>query len=73
MFPFNGPAADDSVIQPLGDDDQRVLLQLVHKYGLNSLMCALTGLGESCKSMEHLVSCLMCEQRPNGPALEVSV
>ncbi|KAG9254465.1 uncharacterized protein F5Z01DRAFT_621909 [Emericellopsis atlantica] len=45
MFP-TGPLVDDSV-RPLGDDDQRVLLGLVHKYGLNSLMCALTGLGES--------------------------
>jgi hypothetical protein len=49
MFPFGGPVLDDSPIRPLGDDDQRILLQLVHKYGLNSLVCALTGLGESCK------------------------
>jgi hypothetical protein len=50
MFPFGGPVLDDSPIRPLGDDDQRVLLQLVHKYGLNSLMCALTGLGESSRA-----------------------
>ena len=49
MFPFGGQISDDSVIRPLDDDDQRVLLQLVHKYGLNSLMCALTGYGESCE------------------------
>lgn len=50
MFPFGGQIADDSVIRPLDDDDQRVLLQLVHKYGLNSLMCALTGYGESSRA-----------------------
>lgn len=48
MFSLNAPIADDSVIRPIGDDDQRLLLGLVHKYGLSSLMCALTGLGESC-------------------------
>jgi hypothetical protein len=49
MFPFGG---SEDTIRPLGDDDQRVLLGLVHKYGLASLMCALTGLGESCKLMQ---------------------
>lgn len=55
MFPFPGPPVDDNVIRPLNDDDQRVLLGLVHRYGLNSLMCALTGLGESCKSIHQSV------------------
>ena len=49
MFPFPGPPVDDNVIRPLNDDDQRLLLGLVHRYGLSSLMCAINGLGESCK------------------------
>lgn len=64
MFPFNGPP-DDNVIRPLGDDDERLLLGLVHKYGMSSLMCALTGLGESCK---HMTVCSAPNIKTNPPS-----
>lgn len=48
MFPIKVPS-DDNVIRPLDDDDQRTLVGLTHKYGLSSLICALSALGESCK------------------------
>ncbi|KAF4122292.1 ZnF C2H2 [Geosmithia morbida] len=44
------PPSDDNVIQPLGDDDQRILVGLTHKYGVSSLMCALSALGGSSRA-----------------------
>lgn len=59
MFPLNG-LPDDNVIRPLGDDDQRALFGLAQKYGLSSLMCALQGLGESCKHLPPRSYCSRC-------------
>lgn len=67
MFSMNAPIADDSVIRPIGDDDQRLLLGLVHKYGLSSLMCALTGLGES--SRNSTVSATTLLSNTSAPSL----
>jgi hypothetical protein len=47
MFPFGG--AEDNAAHPLAEDDHQLLTGLVHKYGLSSIMYALTGFGESCK------------------------
>lgn len=43
MFPF--PVQDDQAVRPLSDDDQQVLLGLVRRYGVSSLVCALSGVG----------------------------
>ncbi|KAH7024146.1 hypothetical protein EDB80DRAFT_558847 [Ilyonectria destructans] len=43
MFPF--PVQDDQSVRPLSEDDQLVLLGLVRRYGVSSLVCALSGLG----------------------------
>ncbi|KAH7127641.1 hypothetical protein EDB81DRAFT_145715 [Dactylonectria macrodidyma] len=42
MFPF---PVDDQAVRPLSDDDQQVLLGLVRRYGVSSLVCALSGVG----------------------------
>lgn len=47
MFPF--PVQDDQAVRPLSDDDQQVLLGLVRRYGVSSLVCALSGVGTPCK------------------------
>jgi hypothetical protein len=46
MFPF--PAQDDQV-RPLTEEDQQILLGLARRYGVSSLVCALSGLGASCE------------------------
>jgi hypothetical protein len=46
MFPF--PAQDEPV-RPLTEEDQQILLGLARRYGVSSLVCALTGLGASCE------------------------
>ncbi|KAL7792176.1 hypothetical protein V8C37DRAFT_410133 [Trichoderma ceciliae] len=48
MFPY-GAAPDESTVRPLADEDQQLLLGLVHKYGASSLLYALTGYGEPCR------------------------
>ncbi|KAK5996669.1 hypothetical protein PT974_02008 [Cladobotryum mycophilum] len=45
MFSYNS-APDDTGVRPLTDEDQQLLLGLVHKYGVSSLLCALTPYGE---------------------------
>jgi hypothetical protein len=52
MFPFNGP--EDAGVRPLSDEDHQQLLNLVQKYGVPSLICALGGdPGLSCKLHMH--------------------
>lgn len=46
MFPF--PSSDDQV-RPLTEEDQQILLGLARRYGVSSLVCALSGLGASCE------------------------
>ncbi|EFZ03227.1 hypothetical protein X797_005668 [Metarhizium robertsii] len=46
MFPYQGQphqTHDDANVRPLTDDDQQQLLRLVQRYGIPSLLCALTG------------------------------
>lgn len=50
MFPY-GAAPEESTVRPLADEDQQLLLGLVHKYGASSVLYALTGYGEPCKSL----------------------
>lgn len=49
MFPY-GAAPEESTVRPLTEEDQQLLLGLVHKYGASSLLFALTGYGEPCRS-----------------------
>ncbi|KAI5462865.1 hypothetical protein BGZ63DRAFT_412601 [Mariannaea sp. PMI_226] len=48
MFSF--PIPDESSIRPLSDDDQQILLGLVRRYGVSSLVCALSGVGAPSRS-----------------------
>ncbi|KAF4987568.1 hypothetical protein FDECE_15384, partial [Fusarium decemcellulare] len=43
MFPF--PVQDDQGVRPLTEEDQQILLGLARRYGVSSLVCALSGLG----------------------------
>jgi hypothetical protein len=47
MFPFG--ASDDNGVRPLAEEDQQLLLGLVRRYGVSSLLCALSG-GSSSRS-----------------------
>lgn len=53
MFPY-GAAPEESTVRPLADEDQQLLLGLVHKYGASSVLYALTGYGEPCKSLKNV-------------------
>jgi hypothetical protein len=46
MFPF--PVQEDQV-RPLSEEDQQILLGLTRRYGVSSLVCALSGLGAGCE------------------------
>ncbi|KHN98638.1 Zinc finger, C2H2-like protein [Metarhizium album ARSEF 1941] len=47
MFPYQGQphqtTSDDANVRPLTDEDQQQLWRLVQRYGIPSLLCALTG------------------------------
>lgn len=47
MFPFQ--VQDDQAVRPLSEEDQQILLGLARRYGVSSLVCALSGLGTSCE------------------------
>ncbi|KAL6880858.1 hypothetical protein J3F83DRAFT_9928 [Trichoderma novae-zelandiae] len=58
MFPY-GAAPDESTVRPLTDEDQQLLLSLVHKYGTSSLLFALTGYGEPSRASAFSANTLL--------------
>ena len=58
MFPFQ-VQQDDQAVRPLSEDDQQILLGLARRYGVSSLVYALSGLGTSC---EFLLDSLCCNR-----------
>ncbi|CEJ83129.1 hypothetical protein VHEMI03153 [[Torrubiella] hemipterigena] len=69
MFPFNGQ--EDNSPKPLADEDQQLLSGLVHKYGVSSVMYALTGFGESSRASIFSTNTLMSSTNAsiNAPSL----
>ncbi|KAK2608516.1 hypothetical protein QQS21_002978 [Conoideocrella luteorostrata] len=43
MFPYHHQPQDEANVRPLTDEDRQQLLRLVQRYGIPSLLCALTG------------------------------
>lgn len=43
MFQYQNQPQDDANVRPLADEDRQQLLRLVQRYGIPSLLCALTG------------------------------
>ncbi|KAH7310448.1 hypothetical protein B0I35DRAFT_74384 [Stachybotrys elegans] len=48
MIPFAGQ--DDAGVRPLAEEDHQLLIGLVRKYGISSLLCALSGPGASSRA-----------------------
>ncbi|KAM5354419.1 hypothetical protein ACJ41O_001068 [Fusarium nematophilum] len=57
MFPF--PVQDDQSVRPLADEDQQILLGLARRYGVSSLVCALSGLGTSSRASTFSATTLL--------------
>ncbi|EHK49183.1 hypothetical protein TRIATDRAFT_214001 [Trichoderma atroviride IMI 206040] len=58
MFPY-GAAPEESTVRPLADEDQQLLLGLVHKYGASSVLYALTGYGEPSRASAFSANTLL--------------
>ncbi|KAL7783666.1 hypothetical protein V8C43DRAFT_171289 [Trichoderma afarasin] len=58
MFPY-GAAPEESTVRPLTEEDQQLLLGLVHKYGASSLLFALTGYGEPSRASAFSANTLL--------------
>ncbi|EMT65886.1 hypothetical protein ACKRZS_013628 [Fusarium odoratissimum] len=56
MFPF--PVQEDQV-RPLSEEDQQILLGLTRRYGVSSLVCALSGLGAGSRASTFSASTLL--------------
>ncbi|RMJ09776.1 hypothetical protein BHE90_013879 [Fusarium euwallaceae] len=57
MFPFQ--VQDDQAVRPLSEDDQQILLGLARRYGVSSLVCALSGLGTSSRASTFSATTLL--------------
>lgn len=68
MFQYQNQPQDDANVRPLADEDRQQLLRLVQRYGIPSLLCALTGSPASCKLIYAYVVTCMSSSR-NGPKL----
>ncbi|PNY25124.1 Uncharacterized protein TCAP_04935 [Tolypocladium capitatum] len=62
MSPFS--LADDANLRPLTEEHHQQLLQLVQRYGVPSLLCALTGSPDSCKPRPRDSTALTQPVRP---------
>ncbi|CEI62698.1 hypothetical protein FVEN_g5222 [Fusarium venenatum] len=70
MFPF--PAQDEPV-RPLTEEDQQILLGLARRYGVSSIVCALTGLGASSRASTFSASTLLSNtSNTSAPSLSWS-
>ncbi|KAF7560793.1 hypothetical protein G7046_g3357 [Stylonectria norvegica] len=57
MFPYT--VQEDSGTRPLSEDDQQMLMGLVRRYGVSSIVCALSGLGNSSRASTFSATTLL--------------